>query len=109
MIAGTSTDNGILTPEQIEYFKTNGYLVLENFVEGNVVESWRKQIWAHLDVDLSNPGGWPDQYVVEGLKIEPESQIFGQLAQVRAGRRSDWRRRVRWRRWTSACPVAPEG
>ena len=45
MIAGTSTDNGILTPEQIEYFKTNGYLVLEKFVKSNVVESWRKQIW----------------------------------------------------------------
>ena len=83
MIAGTSTDNGILTPEQIEYFKTNGYLVLEKFVKSNVVESWRKQIWNHLDADLSDPSGWPDEYVVDGLKIEPESQIFGQLPQVR--------------------------
>ena len=45
MTAGTPTDNGILRSEQIEYFKANGYLILENFVKGNVVESWRKQIW----------------------------------------------------------------
>ncbi len=84
MIAGTSTDNGILTPEQIEYFKTNGYLILEDFVESEIVESWRNQIWNHFDADLSDPSGWPDQLVADGLKIEPESQIFGELPQVRA-------------------------
>ena len=84
MNAGTSIDEGILTPERIEYFKTNGYLILENFVESEIVDSWRKQVWNHLDADLSDPSGWPDQLVIDGLKIEPESQIFGELAQVRA-------------------------
>ena len=84
MTARTPTNNGILTPEQIDYFKTNGYLILENFVESDVVQSWRNQIWDHLDSELSDPSGWPDQYVVDGLKIEPESQVFGQLPQVRA-------------------------
>ena len=84
MGAGTSSSNGILTAEQIAYFKTNGYLVLENFVKSDTIESWRKQIWNKLDADLSDPSGWPDQLVVNGSNIEPESQVFGQLAQVRA-------------------------
>ena len=42
MGAGTSSSNGILTAEQIAYFKANGYLVLENFVESDTIESWRE-------------------------------------------------------------------
>ena len=84
MVAGTAIDNEMLTSEQIEYFKTNGFLILEDFVGNDVLQNWREQTWNYLNADLSDPSGWPDQFVFDGLKIEPESQVFGQLPQVRA-------------------------
>ena len=73
----------MLTSEQIDFFKTNGYLILESFIETETIDSWQQQIWQHLQADLSDPSGWPNPYVVDGLKIEPEKQILGQLPQVR--------------------------
>ena len=73
----------MLTSEQVDFFKTNGYLILESFIETETIDSWRQQIWQHLQVDLSDPSGWPNPYVVDGLKIEPEKKILGQLPQVR--------------------------
>ena len=73
----------ILTPEQVDFFKLNGYVILKNFIEVETIENWRDQIWQHLKADLSDPNGWPNSYVIDGFKVEPENQIFGQLPQVR--------------------------
>ena len=69
----------ILTPEQVDFFKLNGYVILKNFIEVETIENWRDQIWQHLKADLSDPNGWPNSYVIDGFKVEPENQIFGQF------------------------------
>ena len=35
----------ILTPEQVDFFKLNGYVILKNFIEVETIGNWRDQIW----------------------------------------------------------------
>ena len=32
----------MLTSEQIDFFKTNGYLILESFIETETIDSWQQ-------------------------------------------------------------------
>ena len=73
--------NHSLTPEQIESFKDNGYLILRSFIDQTHVEGWREQFWRHIDADANAPSTWPNDYVIEGYTPNPQ---FGDAPQMSA-------------------------
>ena len=42
----------MLTADQIAFFQEHGYLILENFIDSEIIEEWRKQVWKHFDSSL---------------------------------------------------------
>ena len=66
----------MLTPMQVTFFQENGYLILENFIDSDIIEGWRAQVWKHLNSELDTPDTWPNNYVVENFSFSP---LFGQL------------------------------
>ena len=73
-----------LTDKQISDFKQNGYLIIEKFVEEEILQSWRDQLWNHLGSNLEDRQSWPNDYVIEGFSILPPEHTFGRLPQVNA-------------------------
>jgi hypothetical protein len=73
-----------LTDAQIESFKRDGSVILEGFVEPDVIDLWREQIWSYFDGSLDAPQTWPDVSVAEGFQIQPPQKEFTRLPQVRA-------------------------
>ena len=71
----------MLHKSQIDFFKTQGYLILKGFVETERMAAWREQFWAHVGVDAQDPANWPDSYVIDGFAVDP---AFGQLLQMQA-------------------------
>ena len=45
----------MLTTEQIAFFQEHGYLILENFIDAEIIDGWREQIWEHFDSSLETP------------------------------------------------------
>ncbi len=66
----------MLSTEQVKFFQENGYLILENFIDSEIIEGWRAQIWEHLNSNLESPGTWPKDYVVQNFSFSP---VFGQV------------------------------
>ena len=52
--------SSLLSDEQIEHFKTHGYLVLKNLFDKASLDNWRQQIWRKLGSDLETPETWPE-------------------------------------------------
>ena len=71
-----------LTDKQISDFKENGYLIIEKFIEEEILRSWRVQLWNHLESDLEDRQSWPNDYVMEGFSVLPPEHTFGSLPQV---------------------------
>ena len=71
----------MLSREQIDQFKTHGFVLLRNFVDESTINIWQDQFWHHLGADADNPGTWPDDYVIQDLAMDP---LFGQLPQMTA-------------------------
>lgn len=71
----------MLHKSQIDFFKTQGYLILKGFVETERMAAWREQFWAHVGADAQDPASWPDSYVIDGFAVDP---AFGQLLQMQA-------------------------
>lgn len=70
-----------LSREQVAFFKEEGYVVLENFIDPEQVAAWREQFWAHVGADPEEPAGWPDSYVIKGFDVDP---AFRELPKTRA-------------------------
>ena len=66
----------MLTTKQVEFFQENGYLILENLIDSQVIDGWREQIWKHFNSSLETPDTWPNNYVVENFGFSPN---FGHL------------------------------
>ena len=66
----------MLTADQIAFFQEHGYLILENFIDSEIIDGWREQIWKHFDSNLNTPETWPNDYVVQNFSFSP---LFGQL------------------------------
>ena len=78
----------MLHKSQIDFFKTQGYLILKGFVETERMAAWREQFWAHVGADAQDPASWPDSYVIDGFAVDP---AFGQLiADAGGGRAIGW-------------------
>ena len=52
--------SSLLSDEQIEHFKTHGYLVLKNLFDKASLDNWREQIWRKLGSHLETPETWPE-------------------------------------------------
>ena len=70
----------MLTEKQVTFFQENGYLILENVIDTEVIDEWREQIWKHFNSSLETPETWPDDYVVQNFGFSPQ---FGQLPVMR--------------------------
>ncbi|MBM3264384.1 MAG: hypothetical protein FJY97_13290 [candidate division Zixibacteria bacterium] len=67
-----------LTAEQIVFFKTNGYLILERFIDKDTLINWREQLWTKLGSRLETPETWPrDQYAINDFRYDPPESAFG--------------------------------
>lgn len=67
-----------LSNEQIEHFKTHGFLVLENLLDEASLEGWRAQIWRELGSSLETPETWPrERSGLDGYEYDPPESTFG--------------------------------
>ena len=62
----------MLTAKQVEFFQENGYLILKNLINSDVINGWREQIWKHFNSSLETPETWPNNYVVENFGFSPQ-------------------------------------
>jgi hypothetical protein len=69
-----------LTPEQIQFFKDQGYLVLDNLVDPGLVKSWQKNIADFFSPDPSCQAPDPINFSkksAEGFRFSPpESALW---------------------------------
>jgi hypothetical protein len=42
----------MLTVDQVAFFQKHGYLILENFIDSEIIDRWREQIWKHFNSSL---------------------------------------------------------
>jgi hypothetical protein len=68
-----------LSAEQIDHFKTHGFVILRGFIDDDTLGAWRDQFWTHIGADRDDGSTWPDDYVVKEFNVEPR---LGQLPQM---------------------------
>ena len=74
-----------LSDRQVEFFKENGFLVLESFIEESTIEIWRKRMWDFLEARPDRPETWDsEKYAISGFEFDPPDSAFGHLPQMRA-------------------------
>ena len=49
------TSSTPLSEQQVQHFKTHGFLVLENLLDQSSLDQWRQQIWGELEASLDQP------------------------------------------------------
>ena len=67
----------MLSSDQIESFKADGYLILPSVISSEQIQEWRDQFWGHLDCTIDEPEKWPEK--VQDFKPDP---IFGDLPEL---------------------------
>lgn len=65
------SSSNLLNAAQINQFKLNGYLVLENVFEKATIEAWRQQIWRTLGTSMEEPEAWPRDRGLDGYVYDP--------------------------------------
>ena len=69
--------SSLLSDEQIEHFKTHGYLVLKNLFDKASLDNWREQIWRKLGSHLETPETWPeDDSSIHRYEYDPPESAF---------------------------------
>ena len=67
-----------LSRNQLEYFKTHGFLILKNLIDELSVNQWREQIWRELDSKLRPAESWPrHRSGLDGYRYDPSESAFG--------------------------------
>ena len=66
------TSSTPLSEQQVQHFKTHGFLVLENLLDESSLNQWRKQIWGELEASLDQPDSWPRERAgLDGYQYDP--------------------------------------
>ena len=66
------TSSTPLSEQQVQHFKTHGFLVLENLLDESSLNQWRKQIWRELEASLDQPDSWPRERTgLDGYQYDP--------------------------------------
>ena len=61
-----------LSEQQIQHFKTHGFLILKNLIDQTSLDQWRKQIWHQLEACLSQAESWPrNRSGLDGYQYNP--------------------------------------
>ena len=61
-----------LSPQQVQHFKTHGFLVLENLLDQSSLDHWCQQIWRELEASLDQPESWPKiRSGLDGYQYDP--------------------------------------
>ena len=68
----SSNETFQLAKNQIVSFKQEGYLVLRDFLDTSLLETWREQFWAQADGKLEDKNSWPTEKNIGDLKLTPE-------------------------------------
>ena len=79
-------EGGCLTADQLRSFRSEGYLIVPNFVEPSVLEGWRQQFWsrhAAAGAQRDDPSTWSNIGTEEEDKWMPLQPLFGDLPQMR--------------------------
>ena len=71
------TSSTPLSPQQVQHFKTYGFLILENLLDQSSLDQWRQQIWRELEASLDQPDSWPRERAgLDGYQYDlPESAL----------------------------------
>ncbi len=76
-----------LGPEQVEFFKEYGYLVLEDFIEPATIDDWRRSLSDFLGTESDHPECWNPQVLrrnQQPFRLEPKSRALRNLPQMRS-------------------------
>ena len=66
------TSSTPLSEQQVQHFKTHGFLVLENLLDESSLNQWRQQIWRELEASLDQPDSWPRERAgLDGYQYDP--------------------------------------
>lgn len=65
-----------LTPEQIQFFKTEGYVVIEGLIEPAYLDQWRQRVWAEIGGTPEDPSTWKNKTGSPRADFEPQSLRF---------------------------------
>jgi len=66
------TSSTPLFPQQVQLFKTHGFLILENLLDQSSLDHWRQQIWSELEASLDQPESWPKIHSgLDGYQYDP--------------------------------------
>ena len=74
-----------LREDQVQHFRTEGYVILRGFVELSVLQGWREQFWHHMAASGAREDDaetWPHTFGEEDY-FSPREPLFGDLPQVR--------------------------
>ena len=66
------TSSTPLSPQQVQHFKTHGFLILENLLDQSSLDHWCQQIWRELEASLDQPKSWPKiRSGLDGYQYDP--------------------------------------
>ena len=75
----------MLTDRQITFFKDNGFLILENAIEPNLLSSWQTEFWYALEANFEEPDTWPrDQTFISRWRFTPPYPNIATIPKVQA-------------------------
>lgn len=75
----------MLTAEQVEHFKTHGFVRVPGVIEPVYLQEWRRQFWSFLGAEEGDPTTWHKKpYVMSEFVIQPAELRVDQHPRVRA-------------------------
>ena len=75
----------VLSAGQVSFFKENGYLILENCIEPDLLAAWQEQFWWCLNAKFDDPDSWPtDQTFIGRWRFTPPCPNIGAVPMVQA-------------------------
>ena len=75
----------VLSAEEISFFKENGYLILENCSDPELLATWQEQFWWCLNSRFDDPDSWPtDQTFIGRWRFTPPCPNISAVPMVQA-------------------------
>jgi len=74
----------MLTADQIDSFKQNGFLILRGVIEPVIIDIWRRSFWESVDADPNNRATWNKKPPVSNFKLQHEDASLSQHPQIAA-------------------------
>lgn len=73
----------MLTTDQIDSFKQNGFLILRSVIEPVVIDVWRRCFWERIDANPNDPSTWRGKpHSPEGFQMVPAEAALNRHPKV---------------------------